>query len=699
HYYVLNTVTEGLYMPTNKWFRIRKTSKSKAALSPILLLFFISLSVGILLEYYFCIQPLIIGITGIASFAMLLFLFFFVHKDNNFYDYLTIIILCTVMAAIGAWIQRDYFTKHNDVSLFYCDDDNSATTTFKGYVIGEQNIGNKIVNVKVEIVSCYQQDSIITLPGTWVMVSLPINQKSKDLRFGDEIIFRGNITTSKPHNDIFRFDYDKYLHQHAIAGTMFVHNEEWQTTGNHRFPIRRLAQTIRNAIFSKYQKIGIDGEELALIASLTLGKRELISNTLRQEYSRVGAAHILAVSGMHVGIIYLIISTLLFPLRRNRKTKRLIPFIILPTIWCYAFIIGLPISAIRACAMMTLLQINELWNRGQYSLNILFFVAWLNLLFNPMALFDLSFQLSYSAVLAILIILPTVNGRISIRKKWLRWIHQCIWMSIAAQIATAPLVAYYFHTLPNVFLLSSLIVIPLAYIIIFAALLLLLLSTMNKGIKFLADLPHASTEIWVSTLQAIIWGMAVVALLITIFRFTHKRLILTLLLACASFLPSTIRAYRNLSFSESRLYITGNSVVLNIIDNNKRINRVYTTQSTALDNVIGSKWLCYHCADPEVVEIDNQSALTTVKLPNNQTIGFLNQKAWKIKNKPTCDWLVLAYDARIDTTSINEMSCRYLVTNGYLSTKKKNTLIDIAAKTRCVFLYNEDWFGKSISIH
>lgn len=615
------------------------------------------------------------------------------------------------MVSVGLWVHHSYFNNHTCLPT-------DEHAVYQGVVKGEPTIGEQYNRIKIEATRCYVNDTSIILPKTWVMLTLPSDSISNNLLYGDEIVFYAKISPSKDHHDIYRFDYDKYLLQHAIGGSAFVSSESWKKLGTKpRFSIQRFAYQFRRLIFEKYRTIGIEDSELALLSSLTLGKKELLTKSLREEYSRVGAAHILAVSGMHVGIIFLVLSTLLIPLDKLFKTKVIKPFIIILCLWFYAFVVGFSPSIVRACMLITLAYINRLGPQGEYSLNFIFFTAWLDLLFNPMALFDLSFQLSYSAVLSILIILPSVNNRILIRKKILRQIHSVFWMSIAAQFATSPIIAFHFHQLPIVFLIGSFMVIPLAYIIIFLTAICLILPTtiatstaiplnwllalMNNGVRQMSTWPHASFSLWISNYQAAILAIAVIMFLITFFRYKNLRLKLALLLCCLATVPSIIREYRNRSFNETRLYVTGKGTMVNVINNAKNINVVYTTDAASVSDIIGSKWDYHNCAEPKIKLIDKESAFVKVLLHQSKvTVGFLQTKAWLLQEEVSCDLLVLSKEARVNNKSLDQnIHCQYLVTTGNSSDKKRAVLQSIAQQSNLQLIINEDYFGYSIDLN
>lgn len=695
----------------NQWYKIKRKKKSKAGITPILLIITLSLIVGILFNYYFPLPALPIVILGTVSLLSSLLVLFFNKKNQEFLNSLQFFCIAFFMGCVGLWIQHSYFSRHTYLPT-------AESAIYRGTVKSEPTRGQNVVRVKIEATACYHNDSAIVLPKTWVMLSMPIDEASCNLLYGDEIVFSAKIAPSKNHHNIYRFDYDKYLLQHAIGGSAFVKSSNWKRLSTQpRFSIQRVAFQCRRAVFKKYETIGLKGEELALLSTLTLGKKELLSKSLREEYSKVGAAHILAVSGMHVGIIFLVLSTLLLPLDRLFKNKNIKPIIIILFLWFYAFVVGFSPSIVRACMLISLAYINRLGPQGSYSLNFICFTAWLDLLFNPMALFDLSFLLSYSAVTAILIILPSINNMIRIRKKWLRHIHSIFWMSIAAQFATAPIIAYFFHHLSLVFLTGSFLVIPMAYLIIFLTIVCLafppsistlgaiplnwLLRMMNHWVEQMADWPAASFPIWISNYQAILWAIALMFFMLSFFKYKSYRFLTALGLCCLAAIPSIYREKNNRHFSEEKMYVTGKNTVVNVIDNARNINLVYTTDSNVVATVIGTKWDYHNCARPQIRQIEDDAAFVRIAVPaTGVSVGFLQTKAWLLPEEVTCDVLVLAKEARVNAKSLDEkIHCQYLVTDGATTDKKREVLHSIAQQSNLQLITNEDYFGYSMDLN
>ena len=262
----------------------------------------------------------------------------------------------------------------------------------------------------------------------------------------------------------------------------------------------------------KYQANGLQGEELAIASALTLGDKSMLDKELKRSYSATGASHVLAVSGLHVGIIYLVIIALLQQLFRGNRFKPIRVILALTGLWSYAFVAGLSASVVRASVMFSLVSIGEMMRRKSPSLNIVFASAFLMLLYEPRYLNDVGFQLSYAAVFAILLLHERIYKSLKISNFILDKAWSLTSVSIAAQLGTMPIMLYHFHQFSNCFWLSGLIVIPAATLLIYGCSLLLmatsfpvisnvigsllsgLIKGMNSSIRWLEGLPHSNVS-------------------------------------------------------------------------------------------------------------------------------------------------------------------------------------------------------------
>lgn len=322
------------------------------------------------------------------------------------------------------------------------------------------------------------------------------------------------------------FDYQRYMLCHGFHGETFARSSQWQwkQLTLEKLPVTERARLRflcwRHQLLRHYREWGFDGDTYSVIAAMTLGEKSQLDAQLKDTFSRVGASHILALSGLHLMIIYAVV-TLFVGWRRFRLASQAS---IVLAIWAFAFLVGLTPSVVRSALMITVYALLSLGYRERMSVNTLAFTAIVMLAANPMSLYDIGFQLSFMAVLSILLFLPlfgsVVPPHVLQRHRWLAYLWSLLTVSLAAQMGTAPLVAYYFGRFSCYFLLSNLVVVPLATAVLYLTLVCIacywwttvwqwtvmalaaVVALMNRLLQFIALLPGCSIEgISLSTLQ------------------------------------------------------------------------------------------------------------------------------------------------------------------------------------------------------
>lgn len=321
-------------------------------------------------------------------------------------------------------------------------------------------------------------------------------------RPGDFVALHALITL--PHNagNPGEVDYASYLRHQGITGTVFCTPDKIRNLGySHHATIRermlRHRQQLVN-ILAQY----LPHQPLAVIAAMTLGDRTLITHSDRELYSRTGSSHVLALSGLHLTILYSFLLFFFTPLRRLSDLTTpvrahlfsyLFPLVLISLLWVYVFLVGLPVSLLRAATMLTLYTLLSLFRHRTPPLHTLTLTLILLLLINPSQLFDLAFQLSAVSVAAIILTSPvpvasaktddiSSSPQIPLLPPLLKLAQRClsagkalVRVSLAAQIATLPLIAYHFGRISLIGILTSFVVIPAAYIIILLTLLFFIL--------------------------------------------------------------------------------------------------------------------------------------------------------------------------------------------------------------------------------
>jgi competence protein ComEC len=283
---------------------------------------------------------------------------------------------------------------------------------------------------------------------------------------GDSVVV---LTRLKQGGMLGDFDYGKYLRRQGISGNGYVGRKDWQKIGHRDISGPILWQ---HRLVERYKQVGIDAQVLPVLSAITLGYKEDLDDTVRRRFQRSGAAHVLAVSGLHTGLIAALIIGLLTlwgwyrPLYEERWRRTLNSMVLIAGIWLYAAMTGLTPSVVRSAIMVTLAAVAYMFYRKPLGLNTLAAAAIAILLIRPNDLFCVSFQMSFAAVAGIIVtkdLMPTK--------------HNIVTISIAAQFAVLPLTLHYFGQTSNYFILTNLGVLPLAQIAVYLAVAVLALGT------------------------------------------------------------------------------------------------------------------------------------------------------------------------------------------------------------------------------
>ncbi|PTM11512.1 MAG: competence protein [Bacteroidetes bacterium] len=318
---------------------------------------------------------------------------------------------------------------------------------------------------------------------------LNVNKDStlNTLSVDDIIIVKTQLNDLISSLNPYQFDYKVYLEKQQVYHQIFVTNSELITVSTNKHTIFGYAAKLRDHVQSKILYYNFSADEYAIISALLLGQRQDISKEVYDSYAQAGAIHILAVSGLHVGIILILLNYVLKPLELLKRGKFMKISIIVTLLWCFAIIAGLSASVTRAVTMFTIIAIAMHLKRQTNIYNTLAISVFVLLLFKPNFLFDVGFQLSYLAVLAIVILQPLLYKLWLPKYKVFDFFWKIFTVTLAAQFGVIPLSLYYFHQFPGLFFLSNLVIIPFLGIILGLGILVIILSSFSILPKFMAD--------------------------------------------------------------------------------------------------------------------------------------------------------------------------------------------------------------------
>ncbi|MCC1483186.1 ComEC/Rec2 family competence protein [Winogradskyella immobilis] len=321
-----------------------------------------------------------------------------------------------------------------------------------------------------------------------LLLNIPKDSLQQHLDVGSVYGISSKLENIQTPLNPFQFNYNKYLKDRQVYYQIYKRASPLLKIEGKEVSLSTYADAFRKTINSKLIYYGFKGDTLSIINALLLGQRQDIDPDLYTNYVNAGTIHILAVSGLHVGIILLILNFLLKPLHRTRYGRHYIkPIVIVIALWAFAIIAGLSPSVTRAVTMFSVIAIAMHLKRQTSIYNTIAISAFFILLFKPVYVFDVGFQMSYLAVISIVSIQPLLyklwSPRFYVTDKF--W--QIFTVTIAAQCGVAPISLYYFHQFPGLFFISNLVIIPFLGLILGLGLFIIGLALINKLPEFLVD--------------------------------------------------------------------------------------------------------------------------------------------------------------------------------------------------------------------
>lgn len=312
-----------------------------------------------------------------------------------------------------------------------------------------------------------------------ILLSISLESLKIPLRPDEELIIAGSISPIPPPLNPGIFDYAAYMKSLGVHGQMRISEKDILLRQKGSPTIFGKAQKLRQKMIEKLREQNLTPDERSIIQALILGEKKDIDKQVYQEYAAAGAVHILAVSGLHVGILYLFFAFLLKPINRIKYGKAIQALILLLLLWGFALLSGLSPSVTRAVTMFSFFALAGMVGRRTNSFHTLFLSLFALLVINPLLLFQVGFQLSYLAVFFIIWLQPILY-KIGYSRFWLpRKIWAIVSVTICAQLGVLPLSLYYFHQFPGLFLITNIVVLPCLAIIMVGGILILLLAMVN----------------------------------------------------------------------------------------------------------------------------------------------------------------------------------------------------------------------------
>ena len=428
----------------------------------------IPLLAGIIASRYLSCQGILPWLLCILLFILLCMGFYFSHHNiNPYFNRLYGVVLQLLFIALGM-VYGQGNESYRDIPY------TSYTARICGDILDRESSSSLVLD---RIYYCSGKMRI-RLKGK-VQVYVQKEQRTGRLKPGMCMVARGGLNGWERSPDRKNFDYGAYLAGRGIYYTGYLDSLSWMLIpGRESMDPRILALNLRRSMMGLLLRERPPGfnEEGAILASLLAGYRGGLGDDLKQQFIRSGSMHILAISGLHVGILYLIPALIIRHIRRHFLLRVIASVLSLLLLWGYALLTGMSPSVSRAAGMCSLHAVARLTGRKASLLHLLSLAALIMILLRPPLIFEAGFQLSFSAVTGIALFHRRLANLVTFPGRLLRWCWKMSSLSLSAQIGTAPLVIYHFHGYPNYSLLSNFLVVPLAALILYNGILFFSLS-------------------------------------------------------------------------------------------------------------------------------------------------------------------------------------------------------------------------------
>lgn len=436
-----------------------------------------------------------------------------------------------------------------------------------------------------------------------LIVYLQKDSFSSGLKYGDLVLCYGSPKIIKPPLNPHEFNYKRHLANMGIFSQLYCPSGAWRKTGtNEGNTLLKPIYSIRERLINILKNSSLHQQEFAVASALLLGHREALDQELLQSFSASGAIHILCVSGLHVGIVYLVLSVCFSFMDKNAFLRTLRTILTIISIWLYAAITGFSPSTNRAAIMFSFMALGGIFERQTNTYNTLAASAFLLIFTNPFVITKVGFQLSYLAVLGIITFQPPLAKLLVFKNKLASYIWGIITVSLAAQLATAPLSIYYFNQFPNFFLLTNLVAIPLTSIILYTGIaffalsfipllsqllsscLYFLIKALNNSVIFVEGLPFSlSQSLYLSTMALLLISAGIVSLAFFIQLKNNKWAYMMLACFIVASADSLLHKYNNLAQEKIIVYHTRLGTTIDIINGRQSFlitdNLIYTNPS------------------------------------------------------------------------------------------------------------------------
>jgi competence protein ComEC len=440
----------------------------------------IPLMAGIIIQWYISLPLLLLIVICGACLSFVVFYSFLPEgrkfqfsSANGFCSHL----LLAGMGACLVWVND---IRHDKDWVGYKNNSDHFVVRLLEPLVEKQNSFKALANINYIGANGNYQDA-----RGKIIVYFKKDISLKQLHYGSQIVFSKPLQLIKNSGNPGSFNYQQYCLFQGITHQVYLTGDEFEMLATER------KETVADFLFQTREQVVsilkkyISGEkEQGLAEALLIGYKDDLDKNLVQAYSNTGVVHIIAISGLHLGLIYWLLLRLTRPFKRKRWLL-LRCVVIISSLWLFSLLAGASPSVLRSAVMFSCLALGEASNRKSSIYNTLALSAFVLLAWNPFWLWDVGFQLSYSAVLSIIIFFRPIYNLVYCKNKILDWLWKLNAVTLAAQVLTLPITVYHFHQFPVLFLLANFVAVPLSSAILIGEILLVIISFFQSAAALL----------------------------------------------------------------------------------------------------------------------------------------------------------------------------------------------------------------------
>ena len=532
----------------------------------------IPLIMGIVLQWYQQL-PLYFIMIFFAVFLVAILLFSFMPLALQFrFRGLLGALFFLLIAGFGLLISRQKDVRNNSDWFGHQYNDSSLLLIRIDEPLIERTKSYKVTGYVEQVVN----GSVVTPAAGKLFIYFAKDSAAGSLRYGDEILVSKPLQKIKNAGNPGAFNYERYATFHQAFHTVYLKEKDWiilELKNSQR--LYKCIFSLQAYIISVLQKnISADNNILGIAEALLIGYKEDLDKDLVQAYSNAGVVHIIAISGLHLGLIYVMLAWLFNRLPFIKNYKLLNVGLILSCLWLFALLTGASASVLRSAVMFTCILIGKNFFKQTSIYNSLASSAFVLLCYDPYFLWDVGFQLSYLAVIGIVALQKPIIGLLYLKNGWLNKCWNMLAVTLAAQLITFPLCIYYFHQFPNLFFITNLLAVPLSTIILFIEIFLvafswipfvgfyvgkliaLLIWLMNAIIKTCNDIPYSLLDNIYANV-ATTWLLYIFIIAATAWLI-HKHKVAIRVALLSMFLFVAVQTYSTLSIYQQKWIVVYN---------------------------------------------------------------------------------------------------------------------------------------------